>query len=468
MMNATPRNAPCPCGSGLKYKRCCFVAERGEREATRFENAVGNRILSWVMDRFSDEIDAAVEDFANPAQKMGEYEFQVVTTWLCSDREVAAGSTPAERYAARADIDSREREVATRIAAAGLSLRRVSAVKAGQWIELESLMDGTVVRARSQGVSSEVIRWDVLLCRVMGGQTPSLWGPVVVFEPAEEPELVAEFERLASKHGLQTDAEFPHLARAAALEMVRFVPPSRLTKPSYFTPEGDPIVDGQANWRVTDADAVFELMDHPPELAWVGESDDGLGETFQWTADRASLLAGSRRSLPAGALCFESGLTELPGRLCLATFVLGGGWLRCTTMSEARLDAAVRLVDERVGALAELRDRSVLPIDGARPSERIPASSQLEPPPGLTAAEVGELEREALDQHFRAWLDRPLAVLGGRTPRQAAREGPCDELELLLRGIENRAERARRTGVSWPELGWLRVELGLRVNRLAA
>ena len=31
IVHATPRNAPCPCGSGRKYKHCC--AERREREA---------------------------------------------------------------------------------------------------------------------------------------------------------------------------------------------------------------------------------------------------------------------------------------------------------------------------------------------------------------------------------------------------------------------------------------------------
>ena len=30
---AVPRNAPCPCGSGRKYKKCCLITSAGARSA---------------------------------------------------------------------------------------------------------------------------------------------------------------------------------------------------------------------------------------------------------------------------------------------------------------------------------------------------------------------------------------------------------------------------------------------------
>lgn len=86
----------------------------------------------------------------------------------------------------------------------------------------------------------------------------------------------------------------------------------------------------------------------------------------------------------------------------------------------------------------------------------------------MTAAAAQDIERQLLDDHYRRWLDEPLRALGGRSPRDASRSSQRDELELLLRGIENRAERARRNGAAWPDLGWLRDELGLNEDRLAA
>ena len=34
---AVPRNAPCPCGSGRKYKKCCLITSAGAR-STHPEN----------------------------------------------------------------------------------------------------------------------------------------------------------------------------------------------------------------------------------------------------------------------------------------------------------------------------------------------------------------------------------------------------------------------------------------------
>lgn len=467
-MAVPSRNAPCPCGSGLKYKRCCLAAEQAERADALLEDAVGTRILRWTTECFPAQVEAAEEEFGKTVAGMNGAELQIFPTWLCSDRELTGGGTPAERYAAREDLHVRERAVAARIAGARLSLQRASAVHAGHWLELEDVLAGSRVRVRSAEVSRRAARWDVLLCRVMpDDHGASLWGPAVFFAPDEEPELIAEVERLAAAHRLRADRDgMSAVFRLAALELMRFAPASRGVEPSFYTAEGDPLASGHASWRVADPQAVFELLDRPPELAWVGESEDGSGETFQWTLDRAQGLAG-RRSLPPGAVCFESSLTELPGRLCLATFVLAGQDLRCDAISEARLDAAIELIDERVGAVVELRGRTVEPLD----LDRSRANGRATPRRsrgGLSEREARQLERELIDEHFRRWLDEPLEPLNGHTPREAARVGLRSEVELLLRGIENRAERTRRAGRPWPELGWLREELGLRAVELAA
>ncbi|MGH2833927.1 MAG: SEC-C domain-containing protein [Solirubrobacteraceae bacterium] len=464
-MGASPRNAPCPCGSGLKHKRCCMAAESREREMTRFEDAVGTRISGWAADFFGDEMKAARDEFEGSGPALDDSEFQIFITWFCSDRELAGGLTLAECYSARRDIDERQRDVATRIAAARLSLQRVRAVEPGRWIELEDVLHGSHLRVRSAGVSREVALWDVMLCRVMGGDQPSLWGPVSLYAPHEEPELVAELHRLAATHGLPSNPRsITEVFHVDTLDLMRFVPPSRRVEPSFLTAEGDPLVDARAIWTVTDASRALDLLDCSPQLVWVGDSDDGTGEAIQLTCDRAQLVAG-RPALPPGALCFESSLTELPGRLCLATFDLTDEELRCTAVSETRLDTAIELIEQRLGELAELRGRTIQPLELDLSRE---SSSHRAPPPGFTAAEAHELKCEAINDHFHNWLDQPLEPLHGLTPRQAAHSGPHDELELLIRGIENRADRSRRNGESWPDISWLRHELGLQTSQLAA
>ena len=192
-------------------------------------------------------------------------------------------------------------------------------------------------------------------------------------------------------------------------------------------------------------------------LLWVGESEDETGECFQLTADRAGLLAG-RPLPPPGALYFESSFDGLPERIGIGTFDLYDRELRVGALSETRLERAIDLVSMLLADNAELIRREIVPID-LRPDE------QTDP---LAFAEMDVLGSDYLEQYLRRWLDEPNARLEGATPRAAA----CiptlrGEVELLLRSIENRAERGRRFGPAWPDVGWLRDELGF-TSQLAA
>jgi len=453
------RNGPCPCGSGRKYKRCCLGEEERLARDARLETDVGRAIADWSAAAHADELADAFEEFHPESRRGDDGAFAQFLTWFNSDRELSAGGTPVERYAARPDVDPVEREVAERIAAARLGLHRVRSVAPGQSIELENVLTGTSIRVASQSVSRELVRWDVVLCRVMPGEPlPSLWGPVLTYEPAEEPELLAELERLADEHGLPLDpGGLSEACRVGSRELLRFTPPSRLVEPSLFTVEGDPIVCARAVWRLGDPEAAFAALDAPPELLWVGESEDGTGETFQLTADRTQLLA-RRPPLPPNALCFESSFDGFPDRIGIGTFVLAGRELRFDAISEERLVRALELVSRRLAANAELLEREVAPFDLDHPRGT----------PELAPAEVDAFQTEYLDGYFRRWLDEPLERLEGLTPRRAAGIPKLRaELELLLRAIENRAARARREGSAWPDVGWLWEELGF-TSQLAA
>lgn len=453
------RNGPCPCGSGRKHKRCCLGEEERLARDARLENDVGRAISDWSAATYADELAEAFDEFQLESRRVDEVEFAQFLTWFNSDRELSGGRTPVERYAARPNLGLAEREVAVRIAAARLGLYRVHGLVPGRSIELGNLVTGELVRVVSPTVSRAVVRWDVLLCRVMPGEPlRSLWGPVLIYEPDEEPELLAELERLAGEHGLSRDPSgLSQACWVASRELLRFVPPSRSVEPSIFTAEGDPVVHARAVWRLADPEVAFAALDAPPELLWMGESEDGTGETFQLTGDRAELLA-HRPPLPPGALYFESSYDGYPDRIGLGTFVLAGDELRYDAISEARLERALTLVTQRLAAGAQLVEREIVPFEYDRPRSA--------PAPAPVEAEASAAD--FLAGYLRRWLDEPLARLEGLTPRAAA-DVPTlhGELELLLRAIENRAERARREGRAWPEVGWLWEELGFN-SQLAA
>jgi hypothetical protein len=450
----TARNAPCPCGRGRKYKHCCRLEEERLARQARDEDRLGRSIADWSVEQFGDELARAFEEFHPESRRIAERDFVLLLNWFISDRELSAGGgTPIERYLARADLDPSEREVAARIAAAHLGLHRVRVVEPGRSLKLESVLTGGVISVASQAVSREVVAWDVVLCRLMPGEpAATLWGPVLVYAPDEEPELYAELERLADVHSLPRDlVGFRKVFRLASRELLRFVPPSRLAQPSYFSAEGDPVVAARARWSLVDPDDAFRVLDAPPELLRVGDNEDGTGECFQLTGARAELLA-RRPPLPPNALFFESSYEGFPDRIGIGTFVLAGCELRFDAISEPRLEHAIELVSDRLAGNAQLLEHEVAPLDLDR-------SGHAET---LAPAEADVLASKYLEQYLRRWLDEPLARLEGLTPRAATGIPRLrGQLELLVRAIENRAEQARRAGAAWPNVGWLRDELGL-------
>ena len=57
------RNAPCPCGSGRKYKHCCLLEEERLARQARYDSRVGLSISDWSVEQFGDELAEAFEEY---------------------------------------------------------------------------------------------------------------------------------------------------------------------------------------------------------------------------------------------------------------------------------------------------------------------------------------------------------------------------------------------------------------------
>ena len=454
---AAGRNAPCSCGSGRKYKHCCLAAEKRAAGALRFDEAVGNRIQGWAAETFGEEIGVALDEYAGFGRTMHDDDLQIFSTWFHNDRELPSGETPAERYAARVDLPAEERQAAARIAAARLGLHRVLAVEPGEWIELEDVLRGARTRVRSAGVSHDAVRWDILLGRVMAGDPESLWGPVRLFAPDEEPELLAELRRLAGVDGAGARADLEAALREHGLDLIRFRPPSRELERSYFTPEGDPMAHGQAAWEVLEPAQARERL-----RAFGGLAPGEPLET-DLTVRRDRLLAKDRPPLPKGALVIQTTRIGDDENVPVATVRIEGGELRVEAMSEERLRLAIEAVDSDFGDIAELVRREVTPIERLLEERGRSAAEDVDdvPPVPLDPAERADLLSGAMAKWMHRWLDEPLPALGGQSPREAAGGQRRGDVVKLLRGIENRAERAGRRGEPGVDAAWLRAELAL-------
>jgi hypothetical protein len=440
---------------------------------------VWERMQNWALARFHDELlDSLSKHFdargiGTSERPVMDDDLSVALCWLLIDRPLAdGGGPPAPRYAELPEISEGEGALARSIAECKLGVHRVRDVSPGAWIDLENVVTGATVRVSSPNVSREAVRWHVLFCRVMAnGPTPTLWGGAAFYQPNEEPELLAEIERIATARGLGTGpAGLAEAVRVGARELVCFIPDSRRVEPMPYTLEGDPAMVAEASWRVRDPDSVLNELSAVPDLVATGETEGGEGLVFQWTASRDDLMA-SRRELPRGAVCLENGPIsateegdlELADVSALGSFTLRGGRLDFEGISETRLNAAVDLVERRLRGLVSrptLRVRSFDEYRSSAPSSHRARRASHDGPPGSD-----ERFRRLL---WRRWIDDPVARLGGISPRvAAARGGYRDELEFLVRGIEHRSACERSDGLPGPEVAWLRSELGLDTESLA-
>ena len=96
---STPRNAPCPCGSGRKFKRCCADAlDQPDRVASR-DDAVGGRIRAWAFQHHHDAIDAALAEIIAGRENavLDDADLALIATWALNERELPGGGTAAQR-----------------------------------------------------------------------------------------------------------------------------------------------------------------------------------------------------------------------------------------------------------------------------------------------------------------------------------------------------------------------------------
>jgi hypothetical protein len=88
MANAPGRNAPCPCGSGRKYKNCCLPADEARERAARASAPAAGAVSVWDDPA---ELDDEFEDDFDPPGSPG---------WPPDDPLVAAQSSLWEQFAA--------------------------------------------------------------------------------------------------------------------------------------------------------------------------------------------------------------------------------------------------------------------------------------------------------------------------------------------------------------------------------
>jgi len=288
--------------------------------------------------------------------------------------------------------------------------------------------------------------------------------------------LRREYERWSA--GAGADPSWPRFFSQQSAEVERELDRMLDTPPDVRTSTGEPAAHGYAIYAVSDRRAVMEKLELSAKLEYrgPGEGNKVKGDSFGWPRkgklpferplpgkkhDRHVLVMGS---FDAGPLGIAEGPAEGSGvfdgrREDLATVLLDAKRLEVLANSTERLDYVRAALEKELGSLVSLVGVEKQAPDLVEKLWRDRGKSRGKGQRDTRPAELRELEREIALRERKAWLDRPVPPLNGKTPRQAAGDERLrPELEALLRDMEEREAYA-------PEpdnfAAWARRQLGM-------
>jgi hypothetical protein len=140
--------------------------------------------------------------------------------------------------------------------------------------------------------------------------------------------------------------------------------------------------------------------------------------------------------------------------------------LRVETNSLRRADALRTAIERQLAGMVRFRLRQETNTADLmeRASARASSSSGPVKQDERTPPEMAAALRSFREKHMRGWVDEAIPMLGGLTPRVAARTPRARQaLEVLLKDIER--DESRLPADERIDLSWLRPELGLEPHR---
>jgi hypothetical protein len=449
------RNDPCPCGSGLKYKRCCLP--RGEARAAPYSIEDRARALA-ALDELTDhqvdhENDDALDEFLGCAPLLPENasrELELMSDgacdmWFWFDRPLEDGRLVV-------DLLLGQRERLTPGMQRYLELARdttqrlyeVTDTRPGRSITLKDLLDGQEITVHEKRGSLQLQRSTLLAARVLtrgaSGQ-PELEQGLLPLPLMIREALVDQLRELRESFRRR----FPRLSDAAffkqeappffhsAWATVLVDPPI----PQLATTDGEPVLITRDHYDVLDRVHLETALDAAPDL-----EREQPTEPWIWTGTnrRGEPISLGWLHLAEGTLTLETTAVSRSERGRTRLAAVAGESIRHRATSH----------EDPTQALKERLRWSPEPL------RRPPPDPDL--PPDLTEDLVLELHAK----HSRRWLDEEIPALDGRTPRQAASDpARRDRLERLLRDLEGQYERALRDDAPAYDPSWMREELGL-------
>jgi SEC-C motif len=430
------RNEACPCGSGRKYKKCCLGKRSSDTPYTNADRDLSLRKfvksmppeeledqkrLFWgrqlaMRDKHKDDLIAQMADYA-------------CLWWLLFDA-ADHGETLADHLLENEPtLAPGERKFFEAVRRTTMQLYEVIAIEPGKGMTLRDVIHRNEVQVQERSASRTLRAWDLIAARVVpkgaSGQ-PELDGGLFPMRDEQRQWLIEQLK--------QMEVEFDDASRKSLLPMFFFdawiAPPSL----KVLNTDGDTVVVTKVYFDVVDQEKLADALDNALELECGDEAS-----TWSWTEKRKQ----------RDELVWLGSLQIVKGRL------------EVHTNSRERGERAKTMIEKLAGESAKYRVTEYQDMAHALASVRDKPRESRRLPPELVEP-ARDVVRQYLQQHYERWVDEPIPMLDGETPRHAATKPELrGRVAKLIEGLEEMYEKAREEGSAAYDPSWMWKELGL-------
>jgi len=445
-MTKPGRNDPCPCGSGKKYKKCCFAAQPAPaREEEERQKAV-DTLLRFGKRNYRKELDAARLRFWGEYDPMGNLSYDEMEAgdinfweWVVFDckPDPENGKSLIDLYREKKRMLSLDEiSMLEKMRAACLSLFEVREVFPDRGLILKDLLLGGEYEVTEKMATRGLRRWDILACRLLHIDGDwILTGAIYLYLVQQKEQVLHKIKNAFKKY----KEAVPHATLHEFLKTEGYLfnhlwmeTRSEISDPRLINASGEPVVISKAIYQIQDRVGLEQGLSALDDLERVEENQ------FLW-------LDHSKDK-------------ERPS--ILGTLTITGDTLAVEANSRERLlRAKERVATAARNAVHHQADSFQDPKQAAVDSRTNSVSSAGEEIP----REIQEkLIKEYLDQHYEKWFDQKLPALNDKTPLEAMKtpEGKEQVIELL-KLLENYEDENRRQGRPVYDVTWMWERLGL-------
>ena len=452
------RNAPCPCGSGKKYKKCCLGKQAVPsqtlyyRRLSEAHDRLVGRLLPYATRTFGEEaIRVAMHEFMlwpEPADEIGEETLDRVGplfwpwflfNWEYDPKDVELelpgpeGRTAAELYAEErgSRLDPLERRLIECVNRTPYSFWEVLHVDKGKGMRLQDVFKGTQIDVQERSGSEYVQPGDLLYGRAVPvdgvGMLLGL-GPTIV-PPGRKPDIIRLRRKLRRGRSSVTDDTL-HEWDIEIRDLYLHIDHSLHSRPKLCNTDGEPIEFHRLIYEVSSAEEAFEKL--------CGLCVTATAEELRADAKRDDTGRMVRAEFPWD----RQGHNISPGlsNTVLGHIVIAERRLTAEANSARRAEALRSKIDARLGGRAHFKMDEIQAVDSMMKERRgvgLEQKSSADHDELMQHPEVREQVSEIIRGHWESWITQKIPALGGKTPKQAVKSPDGREaVEALLKDAE--------------------------------